>query len=300
MDVERLRAFLQIADIGHFGQAAEKLHITQPGLTKRLRALEDQIGARLIDRDWQPARLTPVGRSLLPHARRLVREADTFLQDARRSVSGETGILNLGFGLSTLTVAPMLIAGFRASNPDVAIAMDDYSSQEQMLRLYRDEIDLGFMRKPPVGGLEFMPLADDRLAIAYTGDTATSEPDPLAFSSHNFIALREERGPGLADQIRRWCGRAGFLPRVVQEADDIQTILALVSAGLGAAIVPASSGSLLSGKFKLLPLDGEAASWTVGAAWMSARATGALGRLVRHIQMHVAKDRFCGSGSEKD
>jgi DNA-binding transcriptional LysR family regulator len=289
MDVERLRAFLAVADQGHFGHAAERLHITQPGLTKRIRALEEQIGGQIFDRDRQPVRLTPLGTLLLPQVRRLVRDADALLHDARGAVDGQIGHLNIGFGLSTIAVAPWLVARFRAAYPGVSISMDDYSSHEQVNRLRRDELDLGFIRLPAPPDLTACPLASDRLAIAVPQnlDIPSGARSRSWLAAQDFIALREARGPGLAAQVRAWCRSAAFNPKVVQEADDIQTVLALVSAGLGCAIVPVSSEALLPGRLRLLAVEGKEAAWSIGAAWKAQREVGALGHLVRIVRAGV-------------
>ena len=286
MDVERLRAFLAVADQGHFGHAAERLHITQPGLTKRIRALEEQIGGQLFDRDRQPVRLTPLGTLLLPQVRRLVRDADALLHDARGAVDGQIGHLNIGFGLSTIAVAPRLVARFRAAHPGVSVSMDDYSSHEQVNRLRRGELDLGFIRMPGPPDLTSFPLASDRLAIAVPQnlDIPSGASFQRWLAAQEFIALREARGLGLAAQVRAWCRSTALDPKVVQEADDIQTVLALVSAGLGCAIVPVSSEALLPGRLRLLVVEGKESAWSIGAAWKAQREVGALRHLVRIVR----------------
>ena len=285
MDIERLRAFIAVADHGHFRHAAEQLHITQPGLTKRIRALEHTLGGTLFDRDRQPICVTPLGRHLLPVAQRLVRDADAFLLEARRTVAGETGTLAIGFGLSTITLAPRIIRRFRSLIPDVGVTMNDFSSREMIDRIRRDELDLGFVRFPVSSDLASVPLAIDRLAIAVPADLALASEGRLSqLEKFKFVALRDERGPGLARQIREWCHAHAFHPAVIQQADDIQTELALVAAGMGCAIVPASSASLLPGRLRLFLLPGDEAVWRVGAVWMATRTTGPLARATRLIQ----------------
>lgn len=285
MDIERLRAFIAVADHGHFGRAAEQLHITQPGLTKRIRALEHTLGGTLFDRDRQPIVLTQLGRHLLPVAQRLVRDADTFLLEARRTAAGETGTLAIGFGLSTITLAPRIISRFRSLVPDVGVTMNDFSSREMIDRIRRDDLDLGFVRFPVSNDLASFSLATDRLAIAVPAGLELADEDRLRqLGELKFVALRDERGPGLARQIREWCHAHAFHPGVVQQADDIQTVLALVAAGMGCAIVPASSATLLPGRLRLFLLPGDEAVWRVGAVWKATCNTGALARAINLIQ----------------
>ncbi len=285
MDIERLRAFIVVADHGHFGRAAEHLHITQPGLTKRIRALEHTLGGTLLDRDRQPIVVTQLGRHLLPVAQRLVRDADAFLLEARRTVAGETGTLAIGFGLSTITLAPRIISRFRSLVPDVGVTMNDFSSREMIDRIRSDELDLGFVRFPVSSDLASVPLASDQLAIAVPTDFEITDENRLSqLEKLKFVALRDERGPGLAKQIKVWCHAHAFNPVVVQQADDIQTVLALVAAGIGCAILPASSASLLPGRLRLFLLPGDEAVWRVGAVWMASRTTGPLAQATRLIQ----------------
>ncbi len=285
MDIERLRAFITVADHGHFGRAAEHLHISQPGLTKRIRALEHTLGGTLFDRDRQPIFATQLGRHLLPVAQRLVRDADAFLLEARRTAAGETGTLAIGFGLSTITLAPRIISRFRSLVPDVGVIMNDFSSREMIDRIRREDLDLGFVRFPVSNDLASFSLATDRLAIAVPAGLEFADEDRLRqLGELKFVALRDERGPGLARQIREWCHAHNFRPGVVQQADDIQTVLALVAAGMGCAIVPASSATLLPGRLKLFLLPGDEAVWRIGAVWKATCNTGALARAIKLIQ----------------
>jgi DNA-binding transcriptional LysR family regulator len=284
MDIERLRGFLMVAHHGHFGRAAEHLNITQPGLTKRIRGLEETLGGVLLHRDRQPILLTHLGRQLLPAAQRLVRDADAFLVQSQRTVAGETGTLAIGFGLSTISLAPQIISKFRSVVPDVGVIMNDFSSREMVDRIRRDELDLGFVRLPIPGDLDMLPLATDQLAVAVPADVPISDLNLEQLRDYDFVALRDGRGPGLASQIQAWCRVYSFSPRVVQEADDIQTVLALVAAGLGCAIVPASAATLLPGQLKIFLLPGSEAVWRVGAAWAPSGNTGALARLIKILQ----------------
>ncbi|WP_332888407.1 LysR family substrate-binding domain-containing protein [Allosphingosinicella deserti] len=183
-------------------------------------------------------------------------------------------------------MAPRLIARFRADHPNVGVTMNDFSSHEQVELLRRDALDLGFVRLPVPAEFEALPLASDQLAIASPARIEIrAGGDPVqALADHDFVALRDGRGPGLSAQIRDWCRASDFHPKIVQEADDIQTVLALVAAGLGCAIVPASSSALLPGRLTLTPIAGEAARWTVGAVWKSSRNFGALAGLVRILR----------------
>ena len=128
MELKLLRAFLTVAELRHFGHAAEVLCVSQPALSKQIVALEDSLGARLFERGRHGAELTTFGAGFLPDAQSLVRDADEVLTRARESSSGTRGYLRVGLELSTLTLAPQLIAEFRRQYPKVNVTLKDRKS----------------------------------------------------------------------------------------------------------------------------------------------------------------------------
>src|ERR1700761_6528455 len=131
MELKLLRAFLAVAELRHFGHAAEALYVSQPALSKQIVALEASLGARLFERGRHGAELTVFGEAFLADAEALVRDADNILARAREASSGTRGYLRVGLGLSTLTEAPQLIAQFRKLHPNVSVTLNDLSSAEQ-------------------------------------------------------------------------------------------------------------------------------------------------------------------------
>ncbi|WP_035052870.1 LysR family transcriptional regulator [Andreprevotia chitinilytica] len=286
MDIKRLRAFLTIADISHFGQAAQLLHITQPALSKQIVALEAELGGRLFERGRHGAVLTEFGRLFRDDAQRLVRDADAVLERARQAAQGERGRLAIGFGLSTLTIAPHWVAAFRQRFPEVELTLNDLSSAEQTRRLQAGQLDLGFVRLPAAEGLASLPLLEERLALAVPEQSGwTALPDePNQLNTLAWVRLNPARGPGLAAQIAQWCDAWRVAPRIVQEADDIQTVLALVAAGIGVALLPYRSGMLLCDGVRLLPIDDAAARWQIGLAWYVGRQHAVAERFVELVR----------------
>ncbi|MBJ7310491.1 LysR family transcriptional regulator, partial [Rugamonas sp. CCM 8940] len=269
MDIRLLKSFLMLAEQGQFGRAAMLLHMTQSTLSKQIVMLEGQVGGRLFERGKHGAALSALGRLFWPEAQQLVRDADRLLQRVRQASQGERGRLRLGFGLSTLRLAPRWVAWFRQRFPAVDVSLNDLSSQEQYLRLGSGELELGFVRRPPASVLEFLPLMVEQLTLSVPAQSAwQGVPDDLArLNVDGFVALAQARGPGLAAQVEQWCQAHRFVPRVVQEADDTHTVQALVAAGIGLALLPVSAQWLLPGAIRSLPLAGQAAQWEVGLAW---------------------------------
>ncbi|WP_433476330.1 LysR family transcriptional regulator [Spirillospora sp. CA-142024] len=269
MDVRLLRTFLAVVEHRAFSRAAPASAITQPALTKQIQALEAQAGGRLFHRGRHGATLTDLGRILLPEARDLVRRADALAVRMNRMARGEIGRLSVGFGLSSIEVAPRAVAAFRQRFPDADIVLDDMSSQVQLERLATGELDVGFVRMPVGEDWERLLLHADRLAIATAGDAPPEDADHVArwAAGRPCVALAQARGPGLAAQIEELRTALGVDVEVVQEAHDLQTVLALVAAGVGTAFVPAGAGSIAPAQVTLTPVDHPAAAWQIGAVW---------------------------------
>ena len=288
MELKLLRAFLTVAELRHFGHAAEVLCVSQPALSKQIGALEESLGARLFERGRHGAELTTFGAGFLPDAQSLVRDADEIYSRARESSSGTRGYLRVGLGLSTLTLAPQLIAEFRRQYPKVSVTLNDLSSAEQGRRLLAGKLDVGFLRLPADSGLDAFAVLDEALALAVPQHARWKRiPTNLEeLNEQGFIGLARGRGPGLAAQIDRWCSEHGFVPRVTQQADDIQTVLAAVAAGVGAAFLPSRTQYLLRDA-RVLPLRGAAAQWQVGLAWQAERDDPVMTRFVEFVRATV-------------
>ncbi|MCW3478449.1 LysR family transcriptional regulator [Neisseriaceae bacterium JH1-16] len=266
MDIKLLRTFVAVADCLHFGEAARRLHLTQPAITKQIRQLEASLGAVLLQRGRHGAALTSFGQFFVEEARQLVQQADQLARQARRVAKGEVGQLAIGFGLSGLEVVPRMVAAFRNAYPEVEVSLEDMASSEQVELLLSGKLQLGFMRLPVAAPLSSRVLLTDRLVMVagepWGGALGLGELPQLPM-----VALRRHRGPGLAAQIDRLLALHGVQQTVIQEADDILTVLALVAAGIGAALVPQSAMAIIPSGVRVASIDSEAASWQLGLVW---------------------------------
>jgi len=269
MELTRLRSFVVLAERLHFGEAARLLHLSQPALSKQIRQLEDEIGAPLLDRGRHGAHLTEVGSVFVEEARKLVRQADAALEQGRRAARGEVGRLAIGFGFSTVTLVPRVISKFRLRRPGVEIELRDMSTPEQLEALRAGRMHIGFVRLPTGRGLQQMPVLEDRLVLASpTPDKKAGAPGDLSGSKDSpFVMVRRGLSLSLHEHIIRLCARSGFHPRVVQEANEFPTVLALVAAGLGVALVPESQLRTRIEGVTIQRIEDRAARWQVGAAW---------------------------------
>ncbi len=228
------------------------------------------------------------GEDFIADAQALVRDADAVLARAREFSSGTRGFLRIGLCLSVLTHVPKLIAQFRQANPNVSITLHDSSSQEQTRRLLAGKLDVGFMRMPLDDALSGFGVIDESLALAVPEHTRYKRlpADLSVLNDPGFIALARHRGPGIAAQIDRWCREHGLSPNVIQEADDIQSVLAAVAGGVGAAFLPSRAQYLLRDA-RVLPLRDASAKWRIGVAWPKAREHAVTRRFIDLIRMQM-------------
>ncbi|WP_344233986.1 LysR family transcriptional regulator [Kribbella hippodromi] len=267
MDLRLLRAYVTVARLRNFGAAAAELSTSQPALTKQIQVLERRVGAVLFDRGRHGARLTPAGELLLLDALELLERSEAFDRRADQVASGAEGSLAIGFGLSGIELAPRAVAVFRSRWPGVTVSLEDLPSAVQFERLLTGGLQIGFVRLPVPAGLEHHRLRRDRLSLAVPA--AQRVPRDLAgwIDARPLVRLTPARGPGLTAQIDSLYAELGCRPQVLQESGDLQTVLALVAAGVGPAVVPSTAERIAPPEVRLVPLPGRAATWWTGVAW---------------------------------
>lgn len=276
MELRLLRAFVTAAREPTFSEAATALSITQPALTKQIQQLEAVVGTPLFRRGRHGSELTAAGVALLGDAQEIVDRSAAFDSRAKRIASGEEGHLPIGFGLSSITIAPRAVAAFLSRSPGVSVRLEDMSSAAQLEQIRAGRLDIAFVRLPVPADLRSVPLLSDHLAVAYpAGWEAPRDDEGLSdwFARHPLVRLSAVRGPGLAAQAARFLADIGAHPAVLQDADDLQTVLALAAAGVGAGIVPESARNIAPPRVEMLRLSGRHASWKVGVAWNPSNET---------------------------
>lgn len=241
------RQFAAVAEELHFGRAARSLHMTQPPLTQAIAQLERLVGARLFERNKRSVQLTPAGAALLPQVHELLARASALPAQARAAAGGELGRLRIAF-VSTVGFAllPQWLRAFRARHPQVQMELIEATGDVQLEAFARGEIDAGFMLHSPgfaPRGLSHRQVAHEPLVLA------VPEAHPLATATRLSLAqvlaeplviFPRRIVPSLHDAVLGMYHAAGREPRIVQEAIQMQTIVNLVSAGLGLAWVPES------------------------------------------------------------
>ncbi|MEV0188081.1 LysR family transcriptional regulator [Kitasatospora purpeofusca] len=248
LPLAQLHAFTVLAEELHFGRAAARLGIAQPPLSQQIARLEAKVGHPLFVRAPGRVALSPAGRELLPSAQRALVGLADGLAAARAVGSGRAGQLRIGFSASlALTVLPGLLRTFRERFPAVELDIREMTTAPQLAALHEEAVDVGLLREPPPAGEEgalgFRTVLTEPFVAVLPSDHPLAARRTVAvgaLAEEPFVLLPRSVGPGLYDRITGVCGSVGFAPRIVQHAVEWQTVCALVGAGLGVSLAPAS------------------------------------------------------------
>lgn len=258
-DLNQLRCFVAVAEELHFGRAAKRLNMTQPPLSRHIQVLERILDVTLLERTSRSVRLTPTGRSFLPEAQRLLRMAEQAAQLAKRVEAGRAGSLKIAFtAASSYSFVPALVDLAMSALPDVHLSLSEMVTRDQVEALLSGQADLGLMR-PPVARAELdcLRVASERLMAAIPLGHPLAAADQVAlsdFEGQPFVMYTTHDARYFHDTLVALFAQAKVLPRYVQHLSQIHSILALVKAGLGCAIVPESAANLHYDGVVLKPL----------------------------------------------
>lgn len=266
MELRHLRYFVAVADEQSFTRAAERLHISQPPLSRQIQDLEEELGTPLFERGSRPLRLTEPGRFFYTHATRLLEQAAQATRATRRVARMERRLV-IGFVGSTMYGAmPRLVRLFRAERPQTEISLEEMSTIDQIEALKSGRIDVGFGRirlDDPMIKREM--LREERLVAAIPQEHALAIPDkPLvlaALDGQDILVYPKKPRPSYADQVLSLFRDQGLQPAAVHEVQEIQTALGLVAAGMGICVVPTGVSRLRPDEVVYRPLsDAQAVS----------------------------------------
>ncbi|MFP6559913.1 LysR family transcriptional regulator [Paraburkholderia sp. B3] len=304
-DLRQLRYFVAVAEEQHFGRAAARLSMTQPPLSQAIRALEDVLGVELFARTRRSVELTAVGADLLPEVRRLLAAAEALRPLAQSLARGEAGTLALSFvSTADYGLLPLLLRDFGARYPRVRLQLAEATSDVQVEELVAGRIDAGLVIGPlpprHAAQLAYLPVAREPLVAAMPGALSARTGGPAVDGwSDAPVSLRDlaevplvvfprQLAPGFYDAIMDCYGAAALVPRVGQEAIQMQTIVSLVSAGMGIALVPRSLRHLRRTGVVYRPLAGDVRSIETGLVWRSGDVSPVLAAFIDIVRAHAA------------
>ena len=299
IETRLLRQFIAVAEELNFRRAAERLHMAQPPLSQAILRLEEVLGYPVFERTNRKVALTPAGGTFLVTARQVLASLEEGVAATRRVAQGIEGHLRLSF-IHITPYAHVLNAlrAFRAASPAVQFTLREASTQEQVEWLETGQVDIALLRTPgrSTPGLRFERLSGEDIVVALPlahRCAGQARVDLADLALEDFVASPRDLGQGFHDQLASLCLHAGFVPRVAQQARRLQTVLGLVAAGFGVALLPASLAASLPPGVAMLPLHGAAPAplrqLDLYMAWDPRRASPVRERLLAQLRLSAAE-----------
>ncbi len=289
MELRHLRYFVAVAEEENVSRAALRLSVSQPAVSRQVRDLEEELGFPLLERSAKSVRLTEAGRVFLTEARAVLEHAGEAVKTARAVALG--GELHIGYAPSlTAQLLPPTLRAFQADLPGVRVALRDLSSGEMLAQLRDGRLQLAFTvpaAPAAMRGLEFEELSRVRIRLAVSPAHAFARRRSVALldlAKEPLIAYSRGEYPEYHDYLARLFGAAKLRPRIVEEHDGVNSLIAAVEAGSGVALAPESLACFAGPRLKLLPISPDPGAVTIGAAWLK-------GGLVPHATRFLALAR---------
>lgn len=285
-ELRHLRYFRAVAEELHFGRAADRLHMAQPPLSQQIRQLEHELGAQLLIRTTRSVELTRAGAAYLRRVVRILDDVDAAGQEARRIADGIEGQLTIGcVGSATYSLLPRLVRALGEALPGLEVNVrGEMLAPAQLSALTAGEIDLALLR-PPVEqpGVTTVTVRRDRLLVAVPAAHRLSERRQVRIADLRGEAFIGHAGQGrstMSAVVATLCSQAGFVPMVRHEVAETSTLVTLVAAGLGVAIVPAPTAELDILGVRYVPLSPASLTVDLLAAHTATNAPPSLPRVL--------------------
>jgi DNA-binding transcriptional LysR family regulator len=281
----QLRCFLAVAEELHFGRAAARLNMTQPPLSRHIQVLERILDAKLFQRSSRAVKLTAAGSAFLAEARRIIEMAESALSTARAAAEGRQGMVSLGFtAASGYSFLPRFISRAQRAQPDVRLLLKEMVTGEQIESLLSGTIDLGFLR-PPVRRMELtshLILKERFIVCSHVSVPEKQRPRRLEdFDGVPLIMYAPDKARYFHDLLTGLFANSRAEPRLVQHLAQIHSMLMLVSAGHGFALVPETSARLHPEDVAFSPLEDTQPLVELHASWRLDNSNPALASMVR-------------------
>lgn len=255
MDIRQLKYFIAVAEEQHIGRAADRLHISQPPLTRQIHALEAELGVLLFTRTKWGVKLTQVGEYLLDHARDIKAHVELVKEHAKHVSKGQVGRIDAGvYGSAMLNVIPQILDSFSASYPGVKVVLHTLNKGRQIDALHRGQIMIAFERYIPKSkGLKVEQVCAEPLCVALNERNPLSKLASIRMDQLRGEPIIGEVVPSVA--VKQLFDRHCFEPIVAQKSEDMISAAVMVAGGFGTAVVPASLQNLQLPNVVFRPLE---------------------------------------------
>ncbi|MEO8780042.1 MAG: LysR family transcriptional regulator [Rhodanobacter sp.] len=279
MEFRQLRYFVAIVEEGSFSRAAERLHVSQPPLSTQIKSLESELGARLLERNNRGVSLTAAGSVFYAEAVATLARLEHARVKTQQADRGDSGMLAVGFvSIADYSILPPALKSFRAAFPMVEVQLHELTTDAQIRELRATRLDLGIALAPvDEPDLTFKGIMREELVLAAPSDHPAVKGDgPIdlrTLSKASFIVPPREIASGLYDLTISHCHASGFAPQITQHARQMQTVIGLVSSGMGFALVPSSVRNLQRPGVRYRPLRGKPALIELGTVQLRSAAS---------------------------
>ena len=287
MNLDLLRSYFAIAEFGSLSKTAEQLHVSQSTLTRQMQSLETEIGGQLLERSHSGVALTAAGHVLLEGMRPVVARADIVIAEARKLALGQSASLRIGYLMSAAAeyLNPSL-AALRRSHPETKVHLVDLSPGEQISALRRGELDvivLGNLN--PAVAREFFVRRITTLpvVVALPEAHALASGDGVALADLRrelFVGANPDHVPAFNSWMIQLCRRAGFRPKIVENADGLTHTLSLLVAENAVTLLPGLVSKAKVPGVTFRPLLSPPAKWELQVAWQRGKITKPVRELV--------------------
>ena len=273
MELRHLRYFVVVAEEQNVTRAAERLHLSQPPLSRQIRDLEDELGVELFRRTAKSLALTDAGKAFLGEARAVLLRADQAIDAARAAAKNCQGKLRVGYAPSLTTkFLPLALRAFEAAYPGVQVALHDLSTEESRARLAARKLDLALTIQPSgtAKGLVFEKIMAHEVACAVGRSHPFVRKKRVRLkdlATEPFVVYAEEEYPEYAAWLRKVCRAAGFRPDIVGEYDGATGLITAIESGRGVALVAATLKCLSGARINYVPLHPRIPPIAMGAVY---------------------------------
>ena len=245
IEFRHLRYFTVVAQELHFRKASERLFITQPGLSRQIKQLEEELGVQLFIRNKRQVELTDAGQYLYDESANLLNQLESIKRSIKLIDKGEEGELNIGFvGSAMQAVIPHLLLKLKGKFPKIHTSLQEMSNEDQIFAIEHNKLDIGFIRaKQAPEGIASRQIFKDNFSIVLPQSHKINEEnfkDLSQFAQDNFILFSSDYSRTYYNKVMSIFDDHGFAPRISHKSVHANTIFRLVENGLGIAIVPTS------------------------------------------------------------
>lgn len=270
MSFRQIKYFIAVAEELHFARAAARVHISQSPLSQQIKLLESHLGVTLFERDRRKVALTPAGVEYLKHARRILQSAEAAAHSARQAALGEIGTIRLGYSISALYSSVVLnaIMEFRRLHPKVDVHLLEPTTRGSIRALLAGEVDAAFVRGPlPPHVAKWKPeqvvlLATEPLLVAIPKQHRMADFPSVSIADlrgEPLLAISNRLGTALNERLAQVFSSENYEPHVVMETQEFSSLMGMVRAGVGVAIVPEAVSEPPSAYVNFRPLKAQGA-----------------------------------------